>query len=413
MKDGSEKSWIRKQLTQIAAISSGNSISAKDRAGKFSAANVEGRHFISTKDVGFDGNITHETQVVIPTQNQDDFKLAPKGSTLVCSEGGSAGRKVGLLKEDVHYGNKLFAITANNDVLPEMVHYFCQSDDFVEQFQGRKTGLIGGVSLSKFKTIEMLVPPLEEQQRIVAILDEAFEGLSRARAHAEANLQNARELSEASVDAIFDRLPDTTPVNELQNFCTERGITYGVIKLGEHDPEGVPCLRTSNVRPLRIDTAGMKWIAPGLSNEYRRTILEGGEVLVNVRGTLGGVATVPEDMAGWNISREVAMVPVDRARLDPDFASFFISTRKAQQWLTGVVKGAAYKGINLTDLRLLKIPVPSLEAQHEIIDEIKELRERMIIAEEAYERKLSDLNDLRQSLLQNAFAGELTRRESA
>lgn len=251
-------------------------------------------------------------------------------------------------------------------------------------------------------------PPLEEQHRIVAVLDEAFEGLARARAHAEANLQNARDLSEASVDAIFDRLPDATPVGELQSFCTERGISYGVIKLGEHDPDGVPCLRTSNVKPLHIDTEGMKWIAPELSKEYRRTILEGGEVLVNVRGTLGGVATVPKEMIGWNISREVAMVPVDCTRLDPDFASFFISTRKAQNWLTGVVKGAAYKGINLTDLRLLKIPVPTLEAQNEIIEEVKELRERMISAEEAYEEKLSDLDDLRQSLLQKAFAGELT-----
>jgi len=413
VKDGIEKGWIRKQLTEIAAISSGNSISAKDRAGKYSAANVDGRHFISTKDVGFDGNIIHETDVAIPRQNQNDFKLAPKGSTLVCSEGGSAGRKVGLLKEDVHYGNKLFAITANNDVLPEMVYYFCQTDDFVEQFQDRKTGLIGGVSLSKFKTIEMPVPLLEEQQQIVAVLDDAFEGLARARIHAEANLQNAQELSEASVDAVFDRLPDSTPVGELQNYCTERGITYGVIKLGEHDPEGIPCLRTSNVRPLHIDTGGMKWIRPELSEEYRRTILEGGEVLVNVRGTLGGVATVPEDMAGWNISREVAMVPVDRARLDPDFASFFISTRKAQQWLTGVVKGAAYKGINLTDLRLLKIPVPSLESQKNVIDEIKELRERMIFSEGAYKRKLSDLDDLRQSLLKKAFAGELVRAGAA
>ena len=179
MKDQTEKGWVRKNLRQRSPRSERYpSISAKDRAGKYSAANVVGRHFISTKDVSFDGNIFHKTDVAIPVKDQCNFRLAPKGSTLVCSEGGSAGRNVGLLEEDAHYGNKLFSITGNDDVLPEMVYYICQTDDFVEQFQDRKAGLIGGVSLSKFKTIEMPIPPLEEQRRIVAVLDEAFEGLA-------------------------------------------------------------------------------------------------------------------------------------------------------------------------------------------------------------------------------------------
>jgi type I restriction enzyme S subunit len=78
----------------------------------------------------------------------------------------------------------------------------------------------------------------------------------------------------------------------------DRVITYGVIKLGKEVPDGVPCLRTSNVRWLKINTEGMKRIAPNLSAEYSRTVLQGDEVLVNVRGTLGGVAVVPPSMTG-------------------------------------------------------------------------------------------------------------------
>ena len=264
------------------------------------------------------------------------------------------------------------------------------------------------LELTAFRAMPIAIPPLEEQQRIVAILGEAFEGLIRARANAEANLQNARELSSTTVEAVFDRLATTTRVSELQDVCTSRGITYGVIKLGEHDPDGVPCLRTSNVRPLRIDLEGIKLIAPSLSAEYRRTVLTGGEVLVNVRGTLGGVAPVPDSMAGWNISREVAMVPVDRTQLDPEFASYFISTRTAQAWLTGVIKGAAYKGINLTDLRKLKVPIPALEQQQKILAEIDGLRALVLSVEHSCVAKVQMFADLRQSLLQKAFAGELT-----
>jgi type I restriction enzyme S subunit len=86
-------------------------------------------------------------------------------------------------------------------------------------------------------------------------------------------------------------------------------LTYGVVQLGNEVPDGVPCLRTSNVRWLRIETDEVKHIASVISANYSRTVLCGGEVLVNVRGTLGGVAVVPKEMAGWNISREVAVAP--------------------------------------------------------------------------------------------------------
>src|SRR6266481_3381847 len=97
----------------------------------------------------------------------------------------------------------------------------------------------------------------------------------------------------------------------LQSLCDpNRSICYGVIKLGADVPDGIPCLRTSDVKPLLIDTTSVKRIATNISDEYRRTLLRGGEVLVNVRGTLGGVALVPDLLRGWNISREVAVVPV-------------------------------------------------------------------------------------------------------
>src|SRR5262249_17278296 len=124
-----------------------------------------------------------------------------------------------------------------------------------------------------------------------------------------------------------------------------RVITYGVIKLGAGVVEGVPCLRTSNVRWLRVDTDGMKRISPKLSCEYRRTVLRGGEVLVNVRGTLGGVAVAPPNTAGWNVSREVAVVPVDTAIVEPNYVAYWIGGDASQRWLNRVEKGVAYTGI--------------------------------------------------------------------
>jgi type I restriction enzyme S subunit len=250
---------------------------------------------------------------------------------------------------------------------------------------------------------------VDEQQRIVAILDAAFDGIATAKANFEANLQNARALFESHLQSVFTERGEGWTTKPLAGLCeASRVITYGVIKLGEEVADGVPCLRTSNVRWLRIETDGMKRIAPALSADFSRTILKGGEVLVNVRGTLGGVAVAAPEMAGWNVSREVAVVPVDSRTVNPEFLSYLIGSGTSQQWLGGVKKGAAYVGINIEDLRLLPVSAPPMQDQIRIVRHLKSLGEETQHLESIYQRKLAALDALKQSLLHQAFSGQLT-----
>lgn len=151
----------------------------------------------------------------------------------------------------------------------------------------------------------------------------------------------------------------------------------------------------------------MKRIAPALSAEYSRTILKGGEVLVNVRGTLGGVAVVSPEMAGWNVSREVAVVPVDSTRITPEFVSYLIGSGTSQKWLSGKKKGAAYVGINIEDLRLLPVDIPGMAEQREIVARLQVLQTKTQLLASVYERKLAELEAFKKSLLNQAFTGEL------
>ncbi|MCX7421856.1 MAG: restriction endonuclease subunit S [Planctomycetia bacterium] len=218
----------------------------------------------------------------------------------------------------------------------------------------------------------------------------------------------ARALFESHLQAVFTQRGDGWVEKPLAELCDPtRVITYGVIKLGDETPNGVPCLRTSDVRWLRIETDGMKRITPALSSEYSRTILKGGEVLVNVRGTLGGVAVAEEEMAGWNVSREVAVVPVDSKRINPAFLSYLIGSGTTQNWLGGVKKGAAYVGINIEDLRLLPVRAPKLDEQLDVVRHLESLREETQRLESLYQRKLAALDELKKSLLHRAFSGQL------
>lgn len=251
-------------------------------------------------------------------------------------------------------------------------------------------------------------PPLPEQRRIVGILDKAFDGIAAAKANAEKNLRNARALFESHLQSVFTQRVGGWVQKPLAELCdAARVITYGVIKLGEEVPGGVQCLRTSNVRWLHIETEGIKRIAPLLSAEFARTILRGGEVLVNVRGTLGGVSVVSSDMSGWNVSREVAVVPVDPLRINPTFLAYSIGAGVSQAWLGGVKKGATYVGINIEDLRLLPVKAPKLEKQEEIVLHLDSVYQETQRLESIYRQKLAVLDALKKSLLHQAFTGAL------
>lgn len=253
-------------------------------------------------------------------------------------------------------------------------------------------------------------PPLAEQQSIAAALDEALEGVASAVLHSEVNLANAVDLQRSCLEMELALAANGRTTIPLSSLCaTGRPITYGVVKLGDPVIGGTPCLRTSNVRWLAIEELGLKSIDPALSAEYRRTILRGGEVLVNVRGTLGGVAVVPPEMAGWNISREVAIVPNDPERTSSEFLALWIASQSSQEWLTTVTTGAAYVGINIADLRNLPIPRLSIAEQEAVVVRVHRIMREQSNLIRNYQRKLTLLAELKQSLLGRAFSGELTR----
>lgn len=315
-------------------------------------------------------------------------------------------------------GQRLFGIrTDKAKLFGRFLYYAFQASPVRDDMLSRATGATAqGIRQSELRKVKLPLPPLAEQQRIVAILDEAFEAIAAARANTEQNRQNARALFESYLQSVFSQRGEGWVEKTLASLCEPiRAITYGVIKLGDEIPDGVPCLRTSNVRWLNIDVDGMKCIAPELSADYGRTVLMGGEVLVNVRGTLGGVAVVQPEMAGWNISREVAMVPINPQLINPYFLSYLIGSGVTQQWLGEVKKGAAYVGINLEDLRLLPVCAPPLSEQMDVVLHIEKLHNTTQRLESLYQRKIAALDELKQSLLQQAFSGQLdtTRQEAS
>jgi type I restriction enzyme S subunit len=310
------------------------------------------------------------------------------------------------------------SLVLRDGIVPEFIRYYLlSSKEYAE-------GLASGTTFKELSGARMSVLPVplapeKEQRRIVAKLD----SLSGSSRDARDELSHIPGLVERYRQAVLEsafrgdlaaswganRKPTAKwTKHSLFELCDpRRGLTYGVIKLGEEVADGIPCLRTSNVRWLRIDSDSVKKISPALSSDYARTILRGGEVLVNVRGTLGGVAVVTSDMVGWNVSREVAVVPVYIARCEPAYVAYWIGASASQRWLNRMEKGVAYTGVNLEDLRKLPIDVPSIEEQREIVRRVSATFLQIDSLLNETTRAQALVKRLDRAALEKAFRGEL------
>ena len=194
--------WVR--LGSVGNIFNGNSINATEKEAKYAGA--KGLPYIATKDVGYGFDpLDYENGICIPV-GENKFRVAHEGTVLICAEGGSAGKKCGLTDRDICFGNKLFANELYGQIPSRFILYTYLSPVFRASFAAAMSGIIGGVSIAKFVEVPIPLPPLDEQHRIVAKIDQLM-----ARCDALENLRNEREKKRlATHAAALSQLLDTT-----------------------------------------------------------------------------------------------------------------------------------------------------------------------------------------------------------
>lgn len=203
--------WEFVRIGDLGNIFNGNSINGKIKETVY--ANVEeGYNYISTKDVAFDGKeIEYNTGVKIP-YDEKKFKVAHNGAVLICSEGGSAGRKIGLVDKDICFGNKLYAIEPLKGILSEYIFYVYQSPIFFNSFANKMTGIIGGISITNFKEIIIPLCSLSEQKRIV----KRIESLMTLCDILEKALEEKVHYGELSAKSVFNAIGNVSTTEELE-----------------------------------------------------------------------------------------------------------------------------------------------------------------------------------------------------
>ena len=287
---------------------------------------------------------------------------------------------------------------------PALGARFLMHSLFHPDFMGAMESLQSGASYpavtdKQVRAQTIPLPPLEEQQRIVAVLDEAFEGLARARAHAEANLQNAQEVFRRSATNLLSSRANEHEMVELQSVANlDRGHNPPKKDFIYEPREGY--VRFYQIRDRKSDD--YKVYVPETKKLHK---VAPDEILMSAYRHIGEV------FRGADGAFNVALCKLSSRsedRLLNDYLYSIIPTDFVKGELLRHSERSLIPSMSIKHLQTIKIPLPSIAEQKKIVDSLADLTEKFGNLEADYTAKLQDLDDLRQSLLQKAFAGELT-----
>lgn len=318
--------------------------------------------------------------------------------------------KSAVLREDVDltHGVNLLLFRPFKNVDPSFLQLFLNTLFLSGYWRGMCKQSVNQASVNQkdIRKVPFSYPPLEEQQRIVAVLDEAFKGLARARAHAEANLQNARELFESHLVDLFTHPDSSWQQAQLNDYCEKITVGHVGPMAKRYVMTGTPFLRSQNVRPFKIDLTDVKYIDEEFTKELGKSELRPGDVAIVRTGYPGTCAVIPEHLELANCADLV--IARTGPKLNPHFLALLLNSTYGKNLVAGASVGAAQKHFNVGAAKKAVFPFPPLLEQERLVDQADEISTACNSLSAIAEEKLQDLDDLRQSLLQKAFAGELT-----
>ena len=390
--------WQRKKVSEIAKHSLGKMLDKAKNKG-------EPKPYLRNLNVRwFDFDLTDVLEMRFLPEEAAKY-TAVKGDVLIC-EGGYPGRAaIWEQDEPIYFQKALHRVRFHEAERNKWFLYYLQAKDFdgtlKYHFNGAGIQHFTGEALAEFV---VPLPPLPEQQRIVGILDEAFDGIATAKANAEKNLQNARALFESHLQSVFTRRGEGWVDKRLGDLSK---INYGYTESACAEPVGPKFLRITDIQINHVDWGSVPYCPIAANNLLKYKLAEGDIVFARTGATTGKsyLITEPPDAV---FASYLIRVQLAAKELLPPFLLLFFQTRLYWDSIKSGSTGSAQGGFNATKLGDLVIPYPkSPKEQQSIISKLDGLSTETQRLEAIYQQKLAALNALKKSLLHQAFTGQL------
>ncbi|WP_297418473.1 restriction endonuclease subunit S [Clostridium sp.] len=406
------KDWEIKKLKEIGCTQTGNTpkTSNPENYGDFIP-------FVKPADIDILGNgeIRYDNEG-LSKKGLDNARHIPKNSILMVCIGASIG-KVGYTDRDVSCNQQINTLTVNKTLDYKFFYYALRAQAFIKQvIENSSQATLPIINKSKWENLLVSVPKsLHEQQRIVAILDEVFEAITRAKENAEKNLQNANELLESIFDSEFDINECYWEKVQLSELI-ERGwiISHLDGNHGNNYPRkeefidsGVPYISANCIKNDTVNMSEAKYLSSERANSFRKGVAQNRDVLFAHNATVGPVAVLYTEKEKIILGTSLTYYRCNLDKILPEYLALYMrSTKFVSQYLQ-IMRQSTRNQIPITKQREFFHVIPPITVQKDIVTRYDNISVKIRRFESIYKQKLIDLEELKKSILQKAFNGEL------
>jgi type I restriction enzyme S subunit len=400
--------WQKKKLGELCKIELGRTparANSSFRDEKHETGNV----WLSIADLlNAECKIVGDSKEYVSDKGAKICKLVRKG-TLLVSFKLTLGR-LAFAGRDLFTNEAIAALSILNEreLTKPFLFYFLLYFDWIKA--AKNDVKLKGMTLYKAKLIEMEVlfpKSLLEQHRIVAILDEAFAGISTAKANAEKNLQNAHAIFDSHMQSIFTQRGKDWVERKLGEICGfVRGPFGGSLKKSIFVSEGFAVYEQQHAIDNQFDDVRY-FINEAKFGEMKRFELQPNDLIMSCSGTMGRVAIVPQGIKRGIINQALLKL-TPTSNISNTFLKYWMESKAFKDSLQEYSGGAAIQNVaSVKILKEIKLPLPSVREQKHIVDNLQSVNLATQRHESIYRQKLAALDELKKSLLDQAFSGRL------
>ncbi len=410
-----KQGWEEKKLGEVCVVERGSSPRPIQ---KYQTDNEDGVNWIKIGDTkGVDKYIT-KTKEKITKEGAEKSRYVKEGD-FILSNSMSFGKPY-IMKTDGYIHDGWFVFRLPDYIDKDYFYHLLTSPKVQEQIQSLGSGaIVKNISGDLVKKVNVSYPiSIKEQQRIVSILDTAFEAIEKAKANAEQNLKNSKELFESYLQNIFSSKGSALSLSKGEGW-EERSIQEITKVINGYAFASKDFNSTNTIKSIKITNVGVKEFVEETENylpeKFRESlkdvqVREGNIVIALTRTIISSglkVAIVPKSYDNALVNQRVAALVPNEKIINQRYLYYFLTTDGVAKYVLTHVNTLMQPNLSINDLKNLSVPYPSLNHQSEIVKKLDTLSAETKRLEAIYQQKLIDLEELKKSLLEKAFKGEL------
>lgn len=336
--------------------------------------------------------------------------LCEAGTTIVGRKG--TINKPIFVNEPFWNVDTAFGISPGNELHPKYLYYFCCSFNFKEL---DKSTTIPSLAKRDLLQIEMPVPSLSEQERIVSKIEELFSKLDASVAELKTAKEKLKVYRQAVLKEAFDKASSSNSKEMTIDSLltkTRKGMSTGpfgtMLKKFEHQRAGVPVLGIENIGEGKFVPGNKIFVTPEKATELQAFRVHTGDIIISRSGTVGELCIVPPYMENSLLSTNLMRISLDFEIVLPTyFVYLFRSKGVVVDQVKELCKGSTRMFLNQTILKQIRFPIPSIPAQQKLVNMVESRLSICDNIEQTIDTSLQQAEAMRQSILKQAFEGRL------